>query len=60
MLRFAIVGTVSAFSILLAEAVGSDEIWEKAEGALKEALQAKVRPPLSQHIHCSFIMTCPC
>ena len=25
-----------------AKAVGSDEIWEKAEGALKEALQAKV------------------
>ena len=25
-----------------AKAVGSDEIWEKAEGALKQALQAKV------------------
>lgn len=27
-----------------AKAVGSDEIWEKAEAALKEALQAKVWP----------------
>lgn len=29
-----------------AKAVGSDEIWEKAENALKQALQAKVLPVL--------------
>lgn len=44
-----------------AKAVGSDEIWEKAEGALKQALQAKVAfllplVMLADTHHCIWLM----